>query len=164
MSGKDVRVGRMEGLQTVQSRGRVAALAHDRQGWRSRRNSEHNAWILFCNIFVSFCDISNGSPCILTWISVILLGWYMHRLYSTLWCVLVLSVSSSEKENIPKRQNKQVNLNSVIGKFYFSFIIVNLKQIRVFESHFVVEQPILIPKMFKLVILRTEVTERNLKI
>jgi hypothetical protein len=21
-------------------------------------------WILFCNVFVSFCDISNGSPCI----------------------------------------------------------------------------------------------------
>jgi hypothetical protein len=64
MSGKDVRVEWMEGLQAVQPCGRVEALAHERQTWRSHCNSEHNAWILFCNVFVSFCHISNGSPCI----------------------------------------------------------------------------------------------------
>jgi hypothetical protein len=45
----------MEGLQEVQPRGLMAALAHERQTWRSHHNSGHSAL---------YGDISKGSTCI----------------------------------------------------------------------------------------------------
>jgi hypothetical protein len=60
-SREDVRVGWMEGLQAVQSRGRVAALTHERQTWRSHRNSEHSASYGMQN-FVSFVASETDHP------------------------------------------------------------------------------------------------------